>query len=78
MSKHVSFPASHLSAFEVGKRVQVVTVDGAKITDTLTGLFVKQEGDKVKLFVQFGSINQAFNSFEVNPDQFVKRIDEGV
>lgn len=79
MSKHVSFPASHLSAHEVGKRVQVITVDGAKIADTLTRIVASNTDGKVRLFLHFENVGNdpySGHGFEVALDQFVKRIDE--
>ena len=80
MSKHVSFPAAHLSAHEVGKRIQVITIDGAKITDTLTRIVVKLDGGKARIFLTFANVgytdSYGSGAFEIYPDQFVKRIDE--
>jgi len=80
MSKHVSFPASHLSAFELGKRIQVITKDGAKIADTLTKITATVDNKGVAhLYLNFENVGtDPYNgaSFEVALDQFVKRIDE--
>lgn len=78
MSKHVSFPAAHLSAHEIGKRIQVITVDGVKIADTMTGLFISRDDDRkgvTRIFVMFENV-KSYYSHEIDPEQFVKRADE--
>lgn len=78
-TQHISFPASHLSAHEVGRRIQVITKDGAKIADTLTGLSVKLDGGKARIFLRFANVglhdSYGNGDFEVLPEQFVKRIE---
>lgn len=77
MSKHVSFPAAHLSSFDIGTRLQVVTTDGAKITDTLTKIVAKAGGGVTELYLTFESLNSntSFSgAFQVDPKQFVKRV----
>lgn len=86
MSKHISFPASHLSAYEIGKRVRVITKEGAKIEDTLTSITTHLCLDgKVALFLRFANAQSPngdiYNDrtrygFEVALDQMVKRIDD--
>lgn len=83
MSKHVSFPASHLSHYEIGKRIRVITVEGAKIEDTLTELHVgpSGNGNPARIRLRFASVGfydrgGMDGTFEVAPDQHVKRIDE--
>jgi hypothetical protein len=83
MSKSVSFPAEHLSAYDIGKRIQVKTPDGAKITDELVRIvsFRKETGD-VKVFLHFANVLSAREvthrveyGFEVDPQQYVRRMD---
>lgn len=81
MSKHVSFPASHLSAYDIGKRIQVITVDGAKITDVLTRVTAEDHNGVTRLYLTFASVNSVAycmtsGAFEVKPDQYVRRIGE--
>lgn len=77
----VSFPASHLSAYEIGKRIQVITTDGAKIADTLTKIVAVQDGDKPSLFLSFENVTSidglySERGFQVALDQYVKRIEK--
>jgi len=81
MSKHVSFPAEHLSSHDIGKRIQVITVDGAKITDTLTRIVAEDRNGVTELYLTFASVNSVAYSmsggaFQVNPLQYVKRMDD--
>jgi hypothetical protein len=84
VSKHVSFPASHLSAFDIGNRIRAITVDGAKIEDTLTRIDTFRNSDgKVVLFLHFSTAIPLSNlhlnnsrGFHVELDQMVKRIDD--
>ena len=84
MSDKVSFPAEHLSAYDIGKRIQIVSPDGAKITDELVRIvsFRKETGD-VKIFLHFANVLSAREvthrveyGFEVDPTQMVKRVSE--
>jgi len=82
MSKHVSFPASHLSAYDLGKRIQVITAEGAKVTDTLIGVSATLRDGKTRLLLSFQNVTYAADNymtgagaFEVQPDQYVRRID---
>jgi hypothetical protein len=82
---NVSFPASHLSAFDIGKRLQVITTEGAKITDKLVQLTTKQcRNGQVFLYLYFEntlstrSVTHPGNEsgFMVDLNQFVKRVGE--
>lgn len=79
-----SFPASHLSAYEIGKRIKAITLDGATITDTLTKIttYADRTG-KVRLFLHFQNAIPSKSAeyldergFEVALTQFVKRVDQ--
>lgn len=80
MSKHVSFPASHISAYEVGKRLQVITKAGAKIADTLTSVTVKLDAGSPRIFLGFANVSHSDaygnGDVEVLADQYVKRIED--
>ena len=82
MSKHVSFPASHLSSFDLGNRIQVITADGAKVIDTLVGISATLRNGQKRLLLSFqnvtavaGEYAHGAGAFELNPEQFVRRID---
>lgn len=79
-----SFPASHLSAYEIGKRIKAITLDGATITDTLTKIvtYADRSGE-VKLFLHFKNTLPTKSAeyldargFEMALDQHVKRVDQ--
>jgi hypothetical protein len=79
-----SFPASHLSAYEIGKRIKAITLDGATVTDTLIKIttYLDRE-DKVRLFLHFKNAlptrSEMFldqRGFEMALDQHVKRVAE--
>lgn len=80
----VSFPASHLSSYDVGKRLKVITKSGAIVTDVLTQITASFNPDRMetRLFLQFVSVlsttavtHRDDRGFEVDPSQFVKRVD---
>ena len=88
----VKFPAEHLSAFDIGHRVTVTTLEGARITDKLTGISVRPETihyssangkrgafPRARLYVNFESVGRDPNSgpgFELALDSWVKRHEE--
>lgn len=85
MSKHVSFPAAHLSAYDIGKRMRVITIAGAQIEDTLCRITTSLDSNgKTRLFLNFmhalptqiHSGREYDRGFEVKLDQMVKRIDD--
>ena len=80
MSK-TKFPAQFLSAYDIGKRVRVVTTSGATITDTLTGIKagMGSNGNPSRLLVTFESVTNTDQygrggGIEVSLDSWVKRI----
>lgn len=82
---NVSFPAEHLSAYDIGKRIQIKTPEGAKITDELTRIVAFRNNEGVaKLFLHFASVVHASAlthirteyGFEVDPEQMVRRMDD--
>lgn len=79
---NVSFPASHLSAYDIGKRIKAITLDGATITDKLTKIttYLTKDGE-VALFLHFASALPTASAhyldergFRVALDQMVKRV----
>lgn len=73
------FPAQFLSASDIGKRVKVTTVDGAKITDRLTSVTAKEvgiglDGRRTNMYVTFETIspNNCY-AHELALDSWVKR-----
>lgn len=81
---NVSFPAEFLSAHDIGHRIQVITVDGAKITDELNMIKTYTGADrKTVLLLNFKNTmspramtHAGPQGFEVALKQFVKRIVE--
>lgn len=84
---NVSFPAAHLSAYDIGHRIQFLSPEGAKITDELTRLVagVTADGETVlRLFLKNTAPANAQvlgrgiddYGFLVKPDQMVKRVNK--
>jgi hypothetical protein len=81
MSKHISFPAEHISAYEIGKRLRAITKEGAKVEDVVKALRVIAggEGKPNRIFLWFQNVpanSYDDRGFEILPDQMVKRIDD--
>jgi hypothetical protein len=85
MSHNVSFPAEHLSAYDIGKRIQIISPEGAKITDELTRIIAfRNDKGVAKLFLHFANVLhptalthlRTEYGFEVNPEQMVKRVEK--
>lgn len=77
----MKFPAAHLSAYDVGRRIRAVSLTGAIVTDILTGIKVSIEherGQDKRLILSFQSVmhSDAYGrgGFEVALDSLVKRI----
>lgn len=88
MAEGTKFPAKHLSAFDVGRRVTVTTIHGAKITDKLTGISTRyspgpQGGipTRTVLCVTFENVGRdpydGYLGYEVDLESWVKRHDDG-
>lgn len=82
---NVSFPAEHLSAYDIGKRIQIMSPEGAKITDELTKIVAfRSETGVAKMFLHFANVIHPATvthmrteyGFEVDPEQMVKRVEK--
>lgn len=79
MSKHISFPAEHISAYEVGKRLRVIAKSGAKIEDVVTQVRIVSDNGANRVFLWFKNVpadDYGQRGFEVALDQMVKRIED--
>jgi hypothetical protein len=80
---NVSFPAKMLSSYDIGHRVQVITAEGAKITDTLVGINTyRRNNGTVFLFLTFENVTStklvthpgSQAGVMVELEQYVKRV----
>lgn len=78
----MKFPASFLSAYDIGNRIRAVSLTGAVVEDILIGIKAKSDSDHgkdVRLILEFQSVSHydPYNrgGFEVALDSKVKRIE---